>query len=536
MVFRVFPSPPTAPLVVAGGGQSAFVPFQELAGGGTDDLTMFVRLVKLGSGCAPAGGADPRFRLRAGGGPAVDVAMFPNAAPVHDGQGNFVADVMGDAQGDGMYRVRVFISQPGSAWQLQIVNQDAEPHGFTWVVADNDREARQPWIDLPAAVGFEAFPGQVVTNSVRAANQGTGRLTIGDAVGLRPGPGFELVGVPGPISPNGCGAVDIRFTAPSTPGSSSPAYTATSDDTTAQQAPGRNRRVTLNATTRKLRPGTILVLYSSFTEPGGESQVAGVIQVNPATGEQTLVFSLPPSEDPASTNGVTVDANGDILVAAHRQLMRVDPATGDHTLVASGNLLRSVRGIALEASGKILVAAGRLIRVDPATGAQTALPTSFSPSSMQSMALEADGTILVCTAPLTSAPCKAIRVDPVTGDQTLVARLDLLENDPFGVALEASGKILVTSRGSGLIRADLVTGAQTVVTAIPLPTGVAVEADGNVLVGAVLSTAGASSVIRVNPRTGTQSTVCSLSTSPVLTALGIAVVPALPASPQGVQP
>jgi len=247
MTSRVFPSAPAGPLVVAAGGQSVFVPFEELAGGGADDLTMFLRLVKLGSGCAAPGGPDPLIRLKAGGGPAVEVTMFPDATSVHDGQGVHVADAMCDVRGDGVYRVRVFIARPRSAWQLQIANQDTEPRGFTWVVADNDQEAQQPWIDLPASVGFEALAGQQVIKGVRVANLGTGPLTIGDAVGLRPGPGFELVAVPGPVSPNGCGELQVRFTASSTPGTSTAVYTARSDDPTA----GHNRRVTLTATTHQ---------------------------------------------------------------------------------------------------------------------------------------------------------------------------------------------------------------------------------------------------------------------------------------------
>jgi sugar lactone lactonase YvrE len=540
MTFRVYPEPPERPLSVAPGATSAPVPIEELVGSGPGGATMFIRFAVIGADCGPPPSTDPTVVLVSGGSehPVTSVDGV-DPTPVAAGDAAFASVFPPGPAGRGVFRLELFkATQQPIAWQIRFRNNDpSATQRYTWVVADQAAETRQPWIDLPEAASVEFTPGEPATTAIRVANLGTGPLTIGDPQGFSPGPGFALANVPGAISPSACAALQVRFTAAAPAAPSSAVYTATSNDTTARQTPGHNHRVALTATKKGLPPGTILVLFFSFSETGGEDQVAGVIQVDPATGEQTLLLSLPPSEESASSNGVTVDANGDILVAAQRQLIRVDPATGDQTLVASGNMLRNVKGIALEADGKILVvAAGRVIRVDPATGAQTVVSPSFSPTTPHGLAVEAGGSILVGTARLVSAPSKVIRVDPATGVQTLAASLDQFEDDPFGVALEANGRILVTSRVIGLVRVDPVTAAQTVVSAIPHPTAVAVEPDGKILVGAVLSTAGVGSVIRVDPRTGAQSTVCSLSTTPVQTLLGIAVVPPLPASPQGIQP
>jgi hypothetical protein len=86
--------------------------------------------------------------------------------------------------------------------------------------------------------------------------------------------------------------------------------------------------------------------------------------------------------------------------------------------------------------------------------------------------------------------------------------------DPFGVALEADGDILVADTdafggGGGVIRVDPATGAQTAVStggSFVDPAGIAVEADGDILV-ADFGAFGSGGVIRVDPTGGAQTTV-----------------------------
>jgi len=540
MGFRVFPGAPAGPLVVAAAGTSDLQEFQELAGMVEGDLTMFVRLVKLGSGCAPPGGPDPLIRLSVGGGPAVLVAMFPDASSVHDAQGNFVADAMCDARGDGVYRVRVFIARPGSAWQMRLLNQDAEPRGFTWVVADNDGEAQQPWIELPSTVTFAALAGQQVTSSVRVANLGTGRLTIADAVGFRPppGPGFELVGVPGPVSPNGCGELQVRFTAPSTPGTSTAVYTASSDDPTA----GHNRRVTLTARTRKLPAGTIVTIQQN--EAGN---AIDIFQVHPQTGARTRVAAGALSVHPTA---VAVDADDNLMVTDFDAfggaggVIRVDPTTGNQTKVASGQPLVSPRSIALEADGAILVADetafggnGGVIRVHPVTGAQTALAPGgsvFVHPVAVAVEREAGGAIFVL-ARTPGGATRVFRVDPGTGAQTTLTG-DPPFSTPLALAVDANGGVLIAdhfqtagggftvSQGS-VFRVDPTTGQRTrLTTGDPFhPMGLAVEWDGHILIADDTAVGG---VIRMDPATG-QRTTLSAATGPSFRGpYAIVVVPA----------
>jgi streptogramin lyase len=134
--------------------------------------------------------------------------------------------------------------------------------------------------------------------------------------------------------------------------------------------------------------------------------------------------------------------SGDILVTdpiagtgGQGALFRVDPITGERTLLSDfgvgANQGENPAGVAVEASGNILVA-------DPAVGGQGVL----------------------------------FRVDPITGERTVLSDFDVGPNEgenPFGVAVEASGSILVIDfDGLGLdgvlFRVDPITGDRTVLS------------------------------------------------------------------------
>jgi streptogramin lyase len=515
MAFRVFPAG-AAPLKVPAGSQSNPQGFQELAGIVDGDLTMFLRLVKLGGGCAPPGGPDPAIRLSAGGGPAVQVAMFPDAASVHDGQGNFVADALCEPRGDGVYRVRVFIARPGSAWQLQLGNQDAQARGFTWVVADNDQETRQPWIDLPPMVSFEAVIGQQVTSSVRVANLGTGPLTISDPKDFEPGPGFKLTTVPGPIKANDCGELQVSFTLVDPGAPLSAVYTATSDDTTAQQTPGHNRRVTLTAT-RRLPPGTIITLEVN------EADDIELFQIDPRSGVRTKVDF---SAEALRPRTVTVAPDGGILVAGRQPVedvgavVRVDPNTGQQVRVCSAQMLVRPAGIVVEADGTILVAdedgfggKGGLIRINPSTGDQSSLAVGGSVfKSPVAVAVTAE-SILVLARTL-GGDYGLFRVDPRTGVPRALSAL--ASRRTFGLAVQADGRVLVAKyaqdAGGSVVRVKPVAGQQDTLTASESlhAVGLVVEQDGHILI-ADDGLAGTGGVLRLDPGGG-QPTVLSAST------------------------
>jgi hypothetical protein len=188
-------------------------------------------------------------------------------------------------------------------------------------------------------------------------------------------------------------------------------------------------------------------------------------------------------------------APGDILVVdtGASGVIRVDPVTGARTTVSEnsappgGPAFVNPVGVALEADGDILVAdgdafggGGGVIRVDAVRGARTTVSENAAPPGgpafldPEGVALEADGDILVADVNAFGGAGRVIRVDPLTGARTTVSENSAPPGgpaflDPVGVALEADGDILVADAGAfggegGVIRVDPLTGARTTVS------------------------------------------------------------------------
>ena len=119
-----------------------------------------------------------------------------------------------------------------------------------------------------------------------------------------------------------------------------------------------------------------------------------------------------------------------------------------------------------------------------------------------------------------------IRVNPVTGARTTVSENSNPPGgpsfvDPFGIALAANGDILVADQnafggGGGVIRVNPASGARTTVTenatppgppAFDAPWGIIELANGDILVADAGAFGGGGGIIRVNPATGARTTL-----------------------------
>ncbi|MER5727284.1 hypothetical protein ABT084_02810 [Streptomyces sp. NPDC002138] len=120
------------------------------------------------------------------------------------------------------------------------------------------------------------------------------------------------------------------------------------------------------------------------------------------------------------------------------------------------------------------------------------------------------GTILLCDSQAFGCAGAVFRVDPVTGERQALSIAGDLQG-ATGIALEADGSVLVSKDrfhpGTGvLLRLPVGTWTQTEVTSggkFTAPGDVAVEADGRILVVDSF-TGGSGAVIRVDPATGDQ--------------------------------
>jgi sugar lactone lactonase YvrE len=88
---------------------------------------------------------------------------------------------------------------------------------------------------------------------------------------------------------------------------------------------------------------------------------------------------------PFQTSGQVVLKPGDILYADSGNaieggfIVKVDPQTGEETVVASGGYLRMPFAVTVDANGQVIASdSGRLIGIDPATGSQRILADNSS--------------------------------------------------------------------------------------------------------------------------------------------------------------
>ena len=221
-------------------------------------------------------------------------------------------------------------------------------------------------------------------------------------------------------------------------------------------------------------------------------------------------------------------------------ILRADPATGGLTEIsrngAQGDFFRHPYDIAVAGDGSLLVADmgafatstdhtadGRIIRVDPVTGQQSIVTSGNLLVDPAGLTIGPDGLIYVVENVGTLGTPSVISVNPATGGQTLVTQGGQLCY-PFGIAAEADGSLLVTNYGDfsngstvinctydfgAVIRIDAGTHAQSVLSRngtewgnlFRNPLGIAVQPGGGIL---VVNQNGATALVSVDRDTGVQ--------------------------------
>jgi sugar lactone lactonase YvrE len=302
-------------------------------------------------------------------------------------------------------------------------------------------------------------------------------------------------------------------------------------------------------------PGDILV---------ADLHADAVVEVDPSTGGQTVI-----SDNTINTgtdlfvdpSGIALDDSGNILVADAETgagntgaVISVNPTTGQQTVVSDNTIntgtdhFENPIAIALEADGDILIAdnpvgiADPVIRVDPATGQQTLVSSNDVNtgadlfSQLSGIAVESDGQILLSDLDsLSPHPGAIIRVDPTTGQQSVVSSnvvnsgTDLF-SEPWGVTLGPSGQIVATDSdapdNNGAVIAIDGAGQQTAISNNAINTGTDLfneprrsrfDAAGNIIV------VDSNRVLSVNPMTGQHVAVSQ--GLPLINAYDLTIVP-----------
>ncbi|MGR3179029.1 MAG: hypothetical protein ACUZ8E_13335 [Candidatus Anammoxibacter sp.] len=267
-----------------------------------------------------------------------------------------------------------------------------------------------------------------------------------------------------------------------------------------------------------------------------------ISKVNSITGESTLVVG----DSLRAGSVVTISNNGRIFSAGGSGIIEINPKTAKTTIITSGGLLSKINGIVVDEDGTLFVSdANSVIRINPETGGQSEV-SNFS-SNIGDIALGMDGDIYVSTGRTIGGIIGGtiVRVDPITGAQTIVGRS---EDDgrvffSFGqrIAIEKSGDIIATADvldevfnrfDNCIVRMSSVTGSISIVTCRGFLDEVSVSdfvinSDGDIIFAA--STA-RTTIVSINPRTGVQSILSEdgffwISSMAIVPGNGIEVLP-----------
>jgi DNA-binding beta-propeller fold protein YncE len=259
--------------------------------------------------------------------------------------------------------------------------------------------------------------------------------------------------------------------------------------------------------------GSIIV-----ADPDAFGGAGGILAVHPATGAQQVITQGGMLADPA---GLAIAADGTIFVADLQAfgsggIVAVDPTSGQQRKVSASTVFTRPMGLAVAPDGRLVVAylnegdgVGKIMLVNPTNAEHHATAPTTQFITPADVVVDATGAILVADADVQGFNSRLRRIDAngvvmdlvtdqpagamyvgiaVTGNDLVVvsngngefkfvlrfvagnptpvtiSANGLMEN-PFGVVLESSGKIVVADRFSGVLRIDPATGAQTVLAA-----------------------------------------------------------------------
>jgi streptogramin lyase len=236
-----------------------------------------------------------------------------------------------------------------------------------------------------------------------------------------------------------------------------------------------------------------------------------LIRIDPTTGYRTVVSSSFRGSGLSflSPTSVSVQANGDLLVVdeSRNSLFRVDPTTGNRTVISgcidascssqvgAGAIFDDPHDLAIEMSGDVILfdaALDAVFRVDATTGDRSVLSsnlTGVGPEfiSPRNITIDASGFIFVTDSNLTTGlPGLVMRIDPLTGDRTIVGSGDVgsgrdLET-PVGLTVDASGNIVLLDFAPGIVLSmDPTTGDRVILSSSQQGTGMSLSGPNSII-------------------------------------------------------
>jgi streptogramin lyase len=236
-----------------------------------------------------------------------------------------------------------------------------------------------------------------------------------------------------------------------------------------------------------------------------------LLRIDPVSGLRTVVSSLTTGSGPAfvSPVSVSVQANGNLLVVDEglSALIGVNAITGNRTivsgcldlscsgLVGAGDAFSTPHDLFLDSSGDAFLLDTLLdavFRVDVTTGDRDIIsslalgsgPAFVAPRNIWG---DASGSLLISDSNVTaSAPGSIFRVDPITGERSIIASGSLGNGRdlevPVGLTVDSYGNIVVLDFAPGIVLGvDPLTGDRIVLSSSQLGTGMSLSAPTHVI-------------------------------------------------------
>ncbi len=226
----------------------------------------------------------------------------------------------------------------------------------------------------------------------------------------------------------------------------------------------------------------------------------------------------------------TTTALADVLVSDidTASVFLVNSTTGNRTTfsgagVGSGVDFQNPEGIAVQTNSQVLVVdtgLAAVVQVDPTTGNRTVFSGGATGSGQAFVtpfgaAIASNGSVYVSDAGDQAGDGFIVKIDPATGNRTLISGLGVGSGDAFseirGIATTGGNVYVTDVANQAVYQIDPTTGARTIIydathgtgPALGAPLGITVDSQGNLLV----ADAGDQEVIKINPQTGVGSVV-----------------------------
>lgn len=207
--------------------------------------------------------------------------------------------------------------------------------------------------------------------------------------------------------------------------------------------------------------------YGMALSPSGDLFVTSfgnslIVKVNHLTGAQTQVASGGSLSGPL---GIAFNAAGNLVVANYNSssILEINPNTGAQTTIIAGRGLNHPHHLVVDSSGAIYVgndadSAGNIIqKITPGSTVITNIATGDKLKSPRGIAIEGNGRLISSQFD----DRKIVRVDPANGNQPGISSGGLL-NQPYGVAVYdfptlpidvCSPELNISQNGPGIILA-----------------------------------------------------------------------------------